>query len=252
MMQNSDFPAIPAVFPAGERALVLDFGNVIDDAVNDRVTAYRAGIEKARIPGILEVVPTYRSLLVLYDPCIIRYDSLKEKLRAVSSSGTGAAGGVLRLLSVPCLYGGEAGPDLSALSSMTGLPEEEIVRLHSAPDYKIYMLGFLPGFVYLGGLDSRICAPRLSTPRTRIPAGSVGIGGSQTGVYPVDSPGGWRLIGKTPLRFYDPAGDPPILCRAGDRIRFRPVGADEYEAIRRKVEEGTYSPEFTAWKGGTE
>ena len=147
-------------------------------------------------------------------------------------------------LLVPCCYGNEFGPDLADMSSMLGLSEEEIIRLHSTPDYKIYMLGFLPGFVYLGGLDERIHAKRLDSPRTAIPKGSVGIGGSQTGVYPIASPGGWRLIGSTPLEFYNPLREEPILCKAGERLRFVPIDQKEYELIKKDVENGTYHPEY--------
>lgn len=248
-MQNTDPATVPAVSPAGDRALVLDFGNVIDVAVNDRVMAYRAAIEKAGIPGITEIVPTYRSLLILYDPAVITYAPLTKRLLSPSGIKGASVSPHYRLLQVPCLYGGEAGPDLASLADSKGMPEEEIIRLHSAPEYKVYMLGFLPGFVYLGGLDSRISAPRLATPRTLIPAGSVGIGGSQTGVYPVSSPGGWLLIGKTPLPFYDPESDTPILCRAGDHIRFIPVSRPEYDSILHDVAEGTYMPEFAERAG---
>ncbi len=243
-MHNTDPLTVPAISPAGDRALVLDFGNVIDVAVNDRVMAYRTAAEKAGIPGVAEIVPTYRSLLILYDPSVITYASLTKKLLSLSGIKGASTSQNCRLLKVPCLYGGEAGPDLAELAAAKGMTEEEVIRLHSAPEYKVYMLGFLPGFVYLGGLDSRIAAPRLATPRTLIPEGSVGIGGSQTGVYPVSSPGGWRLIGKTPLPFYDPESDTPILCRAGDHIRFIPVDRPEYDSILHDVGKGIYSPVF--------
>lgn len=145
---------------------------------------------------------------------------------------------------VPCLYGGIYGPDLSEMAGQLGMDEKEIIAIHQSVDYKIYMLGFLPGFVYLGGLDERIHMPRLTVPRTVIPARSVGIGGNQTGVYPMESPGGWRLIGSTPLNFYDPKEDPPVLCRAGEYIRFVPVSEREYECIRTDVERGVYRCEY--------
>ena len=139
-----------------------------------------------------------------------------------------------RVLEIPCCYGGAYGEDLAGLAELTGLSEQEIVAIHSGREYRVYMLGFLPGFVYLGGMDERIAAPRLSSPRVSIPAGSVGIGGSQTGVYPMASPGGWRLIGMTPVAFYDPGREKPVLCEAGDYIRFVPIPPEEYERQKRE------------------
>ena len=136
------------------------------------------------------------------------------------------------------------------MEEITGLSAQEIVRIHSAVDYRIYMLGFLPGFPYLGGLDKRIEASRLPSPRKAIPAGSVGIGGNQTGVYPMESPGGWRLIGRTPLPFYDPAAARPVLCQAGEFIRFVPISAEEFADIQRRVAEGGYPPQYIEEEGG--
>jgi KipI family sensor histidine kinase inhibitor len=141
---------------------------------------------------------------------------------------------------IPVCYGGEYGPDLERIAAHAGLSTSEVIRIHSGRDYLIYMMGFLPGFCYLGGLDERIHTPRLSSPRLRIPAGSVGIGGSQTGIYPMDSPGGWQLMGMTPVKTYDPARETPILVEAGDYIRFVPVSEAEYFDIKAAVDAGTY------------
>lgn len=215
-------------YPAGDSALVAEFGQVIDEAINEQVHGMARWLLAQRIPGVLEVLPTFRSLMVYYDPLKISYGKLVKRLqRCPDLSGTEGTK-EKRILEVPCCYDG---PDLESMEILTGLPREQIIDIHSSVDYKIYMMGFLPGFVYLGGLDSRICAPRLETPRTRIEPGSVGIGGSQTGVYPVASPGGWRILGRTPLKFYDPAREKPILCQAGEYIRFVPISVAEFERM---------------------
>ena len=213
-------------YPAGDSALVAEFGQIIDEQINDQVHGMAQWLLEQPVPGVLEILPTFRSLMIYYDPIRISYGKLVKKLeRCPELSGKQADDGK-KILEVPCCYDG---PDLDSMEALTGLPKERIIEIHSSVDYKIYMMGFLPGFVYLGGLDPRICAPRLDTPRTRIAPGSVGIGGSQTGVYPVASPGGWRILGYTPLKFYDPASPDPILCKAGEYIRFVPMTRAEFE-----------------------
>lgn len=220
----------PVFYPAGDSALVAEFGERIDESLNDRVHAMARWVLDQRIPGVREVLPTFRSLMVFYDPRRISYGRLVKKLARCPLERGAAADRKREIIRVPCCYDG---PDLAEMEQLTGLSREEIIAIHAGTDYKIYMMGFLPGFVYLGGLDSRICVPRLDTPRTRIEAGSVGIGGSQTGVYPVASPGGWRILGHTPLRFYDPSREEPMLCRAGQYIRFEPISQAEYERLVR-------------------
>ena len=148
--------------------------------------------------------------------------------------------GKRKIFEIPVLYGGEYGPDLESIAEHAGLSEGEVIKIHSSQDYLIYMLGFLPGFCYLGGLDERIHTPRLANPRLKIRAGSVGIGGSQTGIYPLDSPGGWQLMGMTPVKTYDPEREVPILVEAGNYIRFVPVDEAEYKRIQAQVEDGSY------------
>ena len=223
--------------PAGDRALVAEFGKSIDEETNRKVQQLCRTLEEQPVRGVTELVPTFRSLMICYDPKIVTYRKLVKKLEGRQLSEDKKEESAKRILEVPCCYDGE---DLEDMETITGLSREEIISIHSGTTYKIYMLGFLPGFVYLGGLDARICAPRLASPRTRIPAGSVGIGGNQTGVYPMASPGGWRLIGRTPLRFYDPARPEPILCRAGEYIRFVPIGSEEFDRISAQGE--SYRP----------
>ena len=223
--------------PAGDRALVAEFGKSIDEEMNRKVQQLCRTLEEQPVRGVTELVPTFRSLMICYDPKIVTYRKLVKNLEGRQLSGEEKEESAKRILEVPCCYDGE---DLEDMETITGLSREKIISIHSGTTYKIYMLGFLPGFVYLGGLDARICAPRLASPRTRIPAGSVGIGGNQTGVYPMASPGGWRLIGRTPLRFYDPARPEPILCRAGEYIRFVPIGSEEFDRISAQGE--SYRP----------
>ena len=224
------------ILPAGDRALVADFGNVISEDVNRKVNALKKVLLAEKVAGVREMIPTYRSLLVEYNPAVISMQALRARIEAADIEGAAAETEKRRVLEIPCCYGGQYGEDLAGLAELTGLSEKEIIDIHAGTEYRVYMLGFLPGFVYLGGMDERIAAPRLNSPRVSIPAGSVGIGGSQTGVYPMASPGGWRLIGMTPVSFYDPKRANPVLCEAGDYIRFVPISPEEYE--RQKKEGG--------------
>ncbi len=233
------------ISPVGDQAVLCEFGTQISEEINDRVHALAAFLKKQNKKGIRELLPTYCSLLVYYDPQKISYQRVVKAIREFDMSAQeNIQKKQKKILLVPCLYGGSYGPDLARMSEKLKLDEEEIVQIHQASDYKIYMLGFLPGFVYLGGLDERIHMPRLDVPRTKIPARSVGIGGNQTGVYPMDSPGGWQLIGSTPLDFYNPDREKPILCEAGEYIRFVSITEQEYQQIRRDVEANTYQPAY--------
>ncbi len=229
------------VMPAGDSALVVEFGNEINEAVNEKVHALAKKIRQENIPGITEMIPTFRSLLVSYDMLQISYSKLSVMLSVLSRELEMNQAAHHRIVKIPCCYGARFGADLTDMERLTGLSREEIIELHSSVDYKIYMLGFLPGFVYLGGLDKRLEVPRLDTPRVRIGKGAVGIGGNQTGIYPMDSPGGWRLIGGTPVDLYDPEREDPVLLRAGEYIRFVPISIMDYYDIRQEILKGTYS-----------
>ena len=210
--------------PAGDSAILIQFGNAIDLELNRRVHALAARILAAPLEGIGEPVPGYATLLVHYDPLRLEYPQALDWLQRQVDQAAGLALTAPREVQVPVHYGGEHGPDLDFVARQAGLSPGEVVRLHASGLYPVYFLGFTPGFPYLGGLDSRLACPRLETPRERVPAGSVGIAGPQTGIYPVDSPGGWRLIGWTPLRLFDPLRDPPALLAPGDVVRFIPQG----------------------------
>ena len=234
----------------GDTSLSVEFGNAINEAINHDIRAYKIALEKADIPGIVETVPTYRSLMVHYDPSVIRYGELRKKLETLLGEMDEIVIPPSPVLEIPVLYGGEMGPDLPFVAENAGMSEEEVITIHSGTEYLIYMLGFTPGFTYLGGMSEKIAAPRLKQPRVKIPAGSVGIAGTQTGVYPIDSPGGWQLIGRTPVKMYDPDREVPILPEAGQYIKFFPVTQEEYDAILREVEAGTYSVKTHARKEG--
>ena len=224
----------------GDTSLSVEFGDVINEAINHDIRAYKIALEKAGIPGIVETVPTYRSLMVHYDPSVIPYAQIRMKLEQLLNEMGEIEIPPSPVLEIPVLYGGEMGPDLPFVAEHAGMSEEEVVKIHSSAEYLIYMLGFTPGFTYLGGMSEKIAAPRLKAPRVKIPAGSVGIAGTQPGVYPIDSPGGWQLIGRTPVKMYDPERETPILPEAGQYIQFFPVTQTEYDAILQEVEAGTY------------
>ena len=224
----------------GDTSVSVEFGNAISEAINRDIRAYKIALEKAGIPGIVETVPTYRALMVHYNPGIIRSWALKEKLEALLGEMGDIEIPPSPVLEIPVLYGGEMGPDLAFVAEHAGLSQEEVIKIHSSTEHLIYMLGFTPGFTYLGGMSDSIATPRLQQPRVKIPAGSVGIAGSQTGIYPIDSPGGWQLIGRTPLKMYDPERETPILPEAGQYIQFFPVDQEEYDLILRAVEKGSY------------
>lgn len=234
----------------GDTSLSVEFGNEISEEISRKVRAFRLALEKAAVPGVVETVPTYRSLMVHYDPAVIRYGKIRERLERLLDEADDAALPPGAVLEIPVLYGGEMGPDLPFVAAHAGLSEEEVIRIHSGTDYLIYMLGFTPGFAYLGGMSERIAAPRLTEPRVLIPAGSVGIAGTQTGIYPIDSPGGWRLIGRTPLKMYDPGREKPFLAEAGQYVRFCPVTQDEYDRILKDAEAGRFVPKTCTGKEG--
>ncbi|MDA8216334.1 MAG: 5-oxoprolinase subunit PxpB [Dehalococcoidales bacterium] len=229
----------PRLLPAGESALVVEFADAITPEANERVMALARALAARPLAGLGEAVPTYRSLLVHFDPLLLGEERLRRHLAFLlgdlaagpADVGTGREG---RLHEIPTVYGGEMGPDLAGVAAITGLDEDEVVRLHGEETYTVYMIGFLPGFPYLGTLPEALATPRLESPRLAVPAGSVAITGRQTGIYPMESPGGWRIIGRTPWRLFDVRRDPPSFLAPGDRVRFVPVAAADFERLGRE------------------
>ena len=227
----------PRIERLGDAALLLRFGETIDAQTNRLVHAWTAALSAQAPPWLIEIAPAYASLALHVDPSRIADD---DPLAVAQEWLAGRLGQPLesgradtqRIVEIPVCYGGECGPDLVDLAAHAQLSVEEAVARHTAGEYTVAMLGFAPGFPYLLGLDPALAMPRLASPRTRVPAGSVGIGGAQTGIYPQAGPGGWRLIGSTPLRLFDARRDPPSLLRAGDRVRFVAIDADAFDAMR--------------------
>lgn len=223
----------PTISPVGDCAISIDFGQVIDPKINRHIRQTIERIQELKLDGITELVPTYCALLIQYDAMLYSYSDICNLMEPLlEPSVTNDANDRVTVIEIPTVYGGEFGPDLGFVASHNNLSEDEVVSIHSGTDYLVYMLGFIPGFTYLGGMDPRIATPRLSSPRTLIPAGSVGIAGEQTGTYPSDSPGGWQIIGRTPVTMYDMSKKQAALLSAGDYVRYVPIAEVEYNRIK--------------------
>ncbi len=211
--------------PLGDSAILIQLGDAIDPALNQRVHALSALLQS--IPAVIETIPAYCTILVHYDPLGTTYNQIKNLIEEKISHLDESTHRPSRRLEIPVLYGNASGPDLEPAATTLALSPSELIRLHSEREYTVYMMGFTPGFPYMGILDERLTLPRLSTPRTRVPAGSVAIAGSQTGIYPVDSPGGWHILGHTPLKLFDPLSESPFLFAPGDTVKFTPLPEGE-------------------------
>jgi len=209
------------VVDSSDRSLLLVFDDRISPAARGSVLRLTPLLQS--VPGVTNVHPAYASILIDFDPRAIRHAGVQRAAAELFAQTAGATLPEPRTVEIPVAYGGEDGPDLEEVAALTGHTAEEVVAIHAGAEYLVYFLGFSPGFPYLGGLPESIAAPRLETPRRRVAAGSVAIGGRQTGVYPMASPGGWRIIGRTALRLFDVAADPPVLLRMGDHVRFVPM-----------------------------
>ena len=231
--QVSDYPRI---IPANDSAILIEFGNLIDFEINAKVYALQTEIERSCISrSVIEFISSYRSLLVEYDNTEHTYaelhDQISEIAERVAITKVSTNGDAGEIHEIPVAYGGEYGPDLETVANHAGLTSDEVIEVHSGTDYHVFMLGFAPGFPYLGGMDERIACPRLATPRTLVPAGAVGIAESQTGVYPNPSPGGWQLIGRTPMKLFDVDADPPSAMLPGTKVNFVPISREQYDEI---------------------
>ncbi|OGR20021.1 MAG: hypothetical protein A2X81_12190 [Desulfobacterales bacterium GWB2_56_26] len=216
---------------AGDQGMLMEFGETISPAIHGRIRAMLLALDRARLEGVVEFSPAYRSITLLYDPFVTSFDRLREELDGLFRESGEIILPTAEIVELPVCYGGRFGPDLAFVAETHQLATEDVIRLHSGPEYLVYMLGFSPGFPFLGGLPESLHTPRLESPRKRVPAGSVGIAGGQTGVYPIESPGGWQLIGRTPAKLFDYGRDRPFLLSAGNILKFKPIDEEEFAAL---------------------
>ena len=228
----------------GDAGLQIQFGERISKETNEKIRSFCMYLEKENLPGVIEWIPTYTAVTIIYDPYYVLYDALKKRVESIQYQLSDIELPPAKVIHIPVLYGEEKGPDLKHVADLNGFDESEVMSIHSGTNYLIYMMGFTPGFPYLGGMSDKIATPRLANPRARIPAGSVGIAGKQTGIYPLNSPGGWQIIGQTPIKIYNPNQKKPILLQVGNYIRFFPITKAEYAAIEKDVEAGSYLPQI--------
>lgn len=235
----------PRILRCGDRAVAIEFSDTVSETANLEVLSLDASLSSEPINGILETIPTYRSLTLIYDPKIVRGAFLGEELmqRATHEAAAPETG---RLLEFPVLYGGDHQADLDELAALKEMTAADVIALHASAEYRVYMIGFAPGFAYLGGLPEILHTPRLAVPRQRIEAGAIGIGGRQSSINSVPGPSGWRFLGRTPFRLFDPARTEPFLLKAGDRITFRSIGIDEARDLDAQVAAGTAEPKEIA------
>ncbi len=224
----------PRIRISGDRAILAEYGDAIDSEVNEKVRAVTELLRKAAPDGIVLIMPAYRSIGILFDPLVTSVENIATLLDRIESEIDASAIPEARTVEIPVCYGGAYGPDIEFVARHNELDVETVIEIHSATLYRIYTIGFAPGFFYLGGLDRRLHTPRMETPRSMVPAGAVGIAEGQTGAYPLDSPGGWRIIGRTPIKLFDAGRPEPFLYQAGDSIRFRPISPEAY----RRIEQG--------------
>ena len=217
----------PIIRHLGDRGLLIELGTGIDPAVNRRVKRLHRIIAREKLHGVVETVPAYASLLVVFDPLQAAPEALKRQIAGMCDFEDENVAEQRAVVEVPVVYGGEAGPDLDAVAAYHGLSVDDVIGLHTGTVYRVYMIGFTPGFPYMGELPEALDTPRRDTPRTHIPKGSVAIAQRQTGIYPVVSPGGWQIIGCTPLELFDPGKEPPSFLTMGDAVRFTPITAEE-------------------------
>ncbi|TMS59256.1 5-oxoprolinase subunit PxpB [Imbroritus primus] len=224
---------------AGDTAIVVEFGDRIDRTLSDRVLQLGARVRAVEVPGVVETVPTYRSLMVHYDPLVTDSATLSEQITALLDDNA-ASTGAGRLWRVPACYEPTHAPDIAEVAETKGLTVDEVIRLHTETQFHIYMIGFVPGYPYMGDLPEQLVLPRRADPRIRVPAGSIAIASTMTAIYPLESPGGWHLIGTTPIRLFDAAQPRPALFSPGDKVRFEPVTAAQFDDIRAATQAGTY------------
>jgi inhibitor of KinA len=229
------------IYPFGDSAIVVEFGKIISGEILNKVRAFSKLLELHDFPEMIEIVPAYSTVTVYYDPCKVSrkdypnsYTKVERQLRILLFEMKSLPENSSEIIKIPVCYGGEYGPDLEYVAEMNGISPQDVINFHIEPKYLVYMIGFAPGFPYLGGMSEKIATPRKAVPRASIPEGSVGIAGKQTGIYPISTPGGWQLIGQTPFRLFDFGRNPASLLKAGDKVKFVQIDATEFKERRRK------------------
>lgn len=231
--------ATPHIYPCGDNAITIALGDAIDSGINQKIISFFQYVKNNPPEGLRDIVPAYNTLTLVYDtvllkkkdPSILAYDQMRSYLEALLQKANEQRT-ASRIMDIPVCYDLTLAPDLSSLAALHALSVEAVINIHTSTPYRVYMIGFLPGFVYMGSVDERIQTPRKAKPRTVVPAGSVGIAGAQTGIYPFDSPGGWQLIGQTPLRLFDAKKEAPCLFEPGDEVRFHAVSIDAFTKMK--------------------
>ena len=237
------------VRPLGDQGIRIGFSEKISPEINQQIRAFVYAVKEEQIPGIIDVVPTYTAVNLYYQPTFFSYEKLVMLLLEISKKISAVDLPPTRLVKIPVLYDHQTGPDLQYVAAYHRLTVKEVIKLHTAHNYLVYMLGFSPGFPYLGGLPKELVTPRLTNPRPQINGGSVGIGGQQTGIYPEAAPGGWQIIGHTPVKLYDPQRSEPILLKAGDYLQFYSVTEEKYLKIAEEIALGAFKPEIKEMDG---
>ncbi|MEQ2525491.1 5-oxoprolinase subunit PxpB [Robertmurraya yapensis] len=215
-------------YPLGDQAVILEFGNIINPTIHKQIQVVSNYIEENPPDWMIEFTTAFTTITVFYNPEVLFYKEVCQELSHLLKNIKWDEPNEYRMIEIPVCYGGDFGPDLIEVAKTNGLTTDEVIDIHAKGEYIVYMIGFAPGFPYLGGMSEKIATPRKATPRLKIPARSVGIAGTQTGVYPIETPGGWQLIGKTPLELFLPNQEVPSLLRAGDRVHFTPISLDQY------------------------
>jgi len=228
-------------FPLGDSSFLIKVGNEISLECHKLIRALVLAINQEKIKGVLELIPAYNELMLIYNPLVINYTKLVEKLKEIEKNLNPDNLPPAKLIHIPVCYESEFAPDLEIVAEKNNLTKNEVIKLHSSIDYLVYMLGFTPGFCYLGGMDARIATPRKESPRKMVEAGSVGIAGNQTGIYPIDSPGGWQIIGKTPIKLFDSEREQPFLVEAGNYIKFDSITKKEFHQISDLIKSGIFA-----------
>lgn len=234
--------------PLGDGGIRIGFPQQIIPEVNQEIRTFAFLLEQEELEGVVEWVPTYTAISIYYDPKVFRYNEMVEQLQKIHQRLGEINLPPSRLVEIPVLYGGDGGPDLAYVAEYHNISTDEVISLHTSRSYLVYMLGFTPGFPYLGGMSEELATPRLTNPRSKIPGGSVGIGGSQTGIYSIDAPGGWQIIGHTPVPLYDITKEEPVFLRAGDYLQFIVINEDEYQRIKEEVAMDVYQPRILEMK----